>query len=582
MDEDTAIDDNEHTGVYTQEDFDDGDEEKIDVNSENNAATVLAKESNNRGDGDNSIDINGNDGDNEDDDDRSSVGSFSSSQSGSSLSSMGSEASEASLTLMQRQARNVVRNERFLGSLREKYKDHIGTQKQHPPPNSKGTVASRKRKTAKENEINTASDMNEEHDFNLREENLGMVMKGTHRLFRFSPARGISAAEPTNGTPDNLKSSKNDEDGAFLRACENYASGIQTLERRYPHRRVQIGKLHSLLSSTVSLTASTPPAIISSSASSVYVPAPIFCIGSKGTGKTSIVCDAVGLLSSQESIHPSLAFSNQPAAKVQPAYVDCSIVEPSTIERLVYTIYKQLKPSSSSSIPEEKPSRKPKNRSKPKHKKKQNHPGASFHSAPKSPQDGNDEQDANRPPPTKPQNPLKEKEAGTSNQPRVLPSRRAKKAAIHKSLANKATTYKNVRKNRVEDDDDSNEDDDDSDDEAVTTMHSAVLSLGRSLQKQYGSYVDDNGAYRNKGFRKKPKCGILVLDKAEELLSLSSASKKGIAATSSGGGVNNYLSELLLLPKIMKLNLTIVVVTNYCTLHMTRELVSIFACSHCS
>jgi hypothetical protein len=571
MDEDTV---DEHTGLYTQEDFDDGDEEMIGEKRENTAAPVLAKESDNRGDGDNSNGDNGND--NEDDDDGSSVGSFSSSQSGSSFSSIGSTSSEASLTLMQRQARNIVRNERFLGNLREKYKDHIGTQQQ-PPPNSKGTGASRKRKATKEDEINTASDGDDEGEFNPCEDNLGMVMKGTHRLFRFSPARGISAAETTNGTPDDPKSSNRNEVGAFIRACQNYASGIQTLERCYPHRRVQIGKLHSLLSSTVSLTASTPPAMVSSSASSVYVPAPIFCIGSKGTGKTSVVCDVVGMLSSQESIHPSLALSNQPAAKVQPAYVDCSIVEPSTIERLVYTIYKQLKPSSSS-LPEEKPS-KMKSRSQPKHNKKRNRPGASFHSAPKTPQDANDEPDAKRPQPTIPQNPPEVEEAGKANQPRVLPSRRAKKAAIHKSLANKATTYKNVKKNRVEDDGDSNEDDDDSDEEAVTTLHSAVLSLGRSLQKQYGSYVDDNGAYRNKGFRKKPKCGILVLDKAEELLSLSSASKKGIAASSSGGGANNYLSELLLLPKIMKLNLTIVVVTNYCTLHMTRELVDFFACT---
>jgi len=101
-------------------------------------------------------------------------------------------------------------------------------------------------------------------------------------------------------------------------------------------------------------------------------------------------------------------------------------------------------------------------------------------------------------------------------------------------------------------------------------MHSAILSLGRSLQAYYGAYCDDSGNVLNPNRRynkEKHYAGVLVLDKAEELLSLSAAGKKG---TSAEGGATSVLSELLLLPKIMKLNLTIVVVTNYANLSTTR------------
>lgn len=564
MDEDVV---DEHTSLCTQEDFGNGDEERNSKRSDGvrpGSSSSNESEINMSGGGgvddrsvihENDPGTNDNDGrEEEEDDDGSSVGSFSSSQSDSSVSST---FSEASLTLMQKQQRNIARNERFLGSLREKYRDQLGTL---PLPVQTSKRASLAKKTLENHKANSMLEQDEHVAHSAREQNLGMVMKGTHRLFRVSPLR------ETNDNAFAPKSKANHED-ALLRACQNYASGIRSLEERYPHRKAQIRRLHAILSSTASLTASIPPAVVSSSAASVYIPAPIFCIGSRGTGKTSIVCDVVGVLSSSSSSReavnsPSLSW---PDAKVQPAYVDCSIVEPSTVERLVYTIYKQLKPSHTS-LPLQQTSSKPKSASHSKRKRQ----SAGFPLPPQPSHDENQESDANRPPPTKAQH------ENDSNQPRVLPSRRAKKAAIHKSLANNATTYQNVQKSRLEGKDwvsDSDEDDDDSDEEAVTTLHSAVLSLGRSLQKHYGSYLDDNGACRNSGFIRKPRCGILVLDKAEELLSLSSASKRGTSASSSGA--NNYLSELLLLPKIMKLNLTIVVITNYSTLHMTRELVSL-------
>ena len=98
----------------------------------------------------------------------------------------------------------------------------------------------------------------------------------------------------------------------------------------------------------------------------------------------------------------------------------------------------------------------------------------------------------------------------------------------------------------------------------VETSHKAVMSLGRSLQRYYGEGSSNTNV------------GILVLDKGEELLSLSSIGKKKSAASSStttaAAAATNFLSELLLLPKIMKLNVTVIVITNYSTLDMTRKL----------
>ena len=516
MDED-SLNESEKMEIFTQEDFDEsivgdnnGDsrsQDKDELERIDNPSTSA-----------NANDDNANDGE-------SSVGSLSSSQSSSSLSSMASTSSEASLTLKQRQARNIARNERFLGSLREKYEGQLGGIQEQQAGKKKSTKGK------------GAVVGKEENCYDRTEDDLGMINRESHRLFRF---------------PRYNQSQSNSTESPTL--LQNYASGMRMLHERYPHRVDQIGKVHAILSSTASLTASVSSKVIPSSAASVYVPAPIFCIGPKGTGKTSIVSDILGLLSSH-----SQATSNDIRAKVQPAYVDCSIVEPSTVERLVYTIYKQLKPSSSTSMGGEK--RKSRSRIKKNPTKRRKRKSSGF----LLPDDSNSKKDGGIHPPAT-------VDDETDEQPRVLPSRKAKKAAIHKSIAQNATTYKNLQKRRTGDKYDSSDtedDEDDSDDEAVTTLHSAVLSLGRSLQKYYGSYLDDNGAYNNKSFRKKPKCGVLVLDKAEELLSLSSASKKGTSA-STGGGANNFLSELLLLPKIMKLNLTIVVITNYCTLHMTR------------
>ncbi len=559
------MDDN--SGIFTQEDLGSVTGEQNDSNtlSSSDKKSMDGSKKNNEIDK-NDANIDGGNNEN-DDDDESSIDSFSSSQTGSTLPSIGSSSSEASLTLMERQARNIARNERFLGSLREKYKEQLG---ESEPAVTKGVQGTSKT-TEKCDSVSNGDNI--EGGYSRTDENLGMIRKDTHRLFKFSPTTEIVNVKENNDTTG----AKSDDD-SYVPAYHGYASGIAALEEKYPHRTVSIGKLHSILSSTISLTASVSANVVPSSAASVYVPPPIFCMGSKGTGKTSVVCDVVGLLSSQTS---SSTPSTLPTAKVQPAYVDCSIVEPSTVDRLVYTIYKQLKPSLSASIVTENKSFASNTKIRGKKRKRK---VANFNIPPKAPpQDDTNTKDEHDHESKSKSNRGKQHPKDNeleSNQNRVLPSRKAKKAAIHKSIAYNAKSYKSVHRERARGNkEDIYQDEDEeynSDEEAVATLHSAVLSLGRSLQKYYGALVDDNGTYRNRNFCRKPKCGILVLDRAEELLSLSSSSKKGTSASPANSGANNYLSELLLLPKIMKLNITIVVVTNYCTLQMTRKSIKFF------
>ena len=85
--------------------------------------------------------------------------------------------------------------------------------------------------------------------------------------------------------------------------------------------------------------------------------------------------------------------------------------------------------------------------------------------------------------------------------------------------------------------------------DTVEISNSAVVAFGRSLSPFYGV-----GAKRS---------AVLVLDHAEHLLSLS--------AKMARNQKTNFLAELLLLPKVMKLNLTVVVITRYSTLNDSRE-----------
>jgi hypothetical protein len=386
----------------------------------------------------------------------------------------------------------------------------------------------------------------------------GMIMPGTHRLFQSLLISGNSRAAP-GGSSNNINNNNN----------YYYVEGIRNLQQIYPYRDIQIGQLSAILSGTISLTSSINTNTRNANnlnTNQVYVPAPIFCTGPKGTGKTSIVCDVIETLllvqqqqqqqkqqQQQQQQQQQNCVQEDDVVQIQPAYINCSIVEPSTIERLVYTIYQQLRPSSmskSKSKSKTKTTASPNKKSGMKKKKKKKLQSGLNQQQQKQSDNGQQQQ----------------------QQPKILPSRKAKRAATRKTYANNATTNFNneikKRRRKMKKEYEGGDDDDDHvvgvGENNVETSHKAVMSLGRSLQRYYGEGSSQQRSSSNNNV------GILVLDKGEELLSLSSIGKKK-SAPSTSAAATNFLSELLLLPKIMKLNITVIVITNYSTLDMTRK-----------
>jgi len=107
-----------------------------------------------------------------------------------------------------------------------------------------------------------------------------------------------------------------------------------------------------------------------------------------------------------------------------------------------------------------------------------------------------------------------------------------------------------------------------------------IVRFGRSLVPFCGTETDadvDDRSFNNENDQAKKRssycrqskgCAFLVLDHANRLLSLTS--KQQHQQQISTNERNNFLVQLLLLPKVMKLNLTIIVITNNVLLEYSR------------
>lgn len=91
--------------------------------------------------------------------------------------------------------------------------------------------------------------------------------------------------------------------------------------------------------------------------------------------------------------------------------------------------------------------------------------------------------------------------------------------------------------------------------EAVTKSHGAPLAFGRVLSPLFGP-----SSLLSMG--RKPGSAFLILDHAERLFALSALQK---------AEPNNFLAQLLLLPQVMGLNLTLIIVSRSTLLDCSRE-----------
>lgn len=307
---------------------------------------------------------------------------------------------------------------------------------------------------------------------------------------------------------------------------------FQILLNRYPHRDIQIRRLASLLH----VSACTGGTV--SSGTVYHVPAPLLVSGPRGTGKTSVVRDLVTFVREEMAYRISSVDSNRETGHVDnplgTAYINCITLEPSSVERLVLEAYRQLRPENRFS------------RRRRKVKGLSRHissSGPNSGSKPHISGDNDNSQQGNALPDTEttsiPEPPKVNISAVEDQPPRLQPSRAAKRIL---SSINHNPPTRTKATNIVD------EEHGPSSTVSVEMPHSALAAFGRSLQRFYGS-----GSSRS---------AILVLDHAERLLSFSGKRQANERS--------NCLAELLLLPKVMRLNLTIVVISSCSILQRLR------------
>jgi hypothetical protein len=311
------------------------------------------------------------------------------------------------------------------------------------------------------------------------------------------------------------------EGGIGTRNEEGFTLGqrIQALTKHYPYRESQINRLAAILHASIGTCSAA-----SAAQASVHVPAPIFISGPPSTGKTSIVRGVLKALQ-DENLHT--------------AYLHCAIMEPASVERLVLDAYKQLRTSAEIDL------------GFLRRHKRRRHGSILPSSSPKpvrttpQPETGSRSSEARtdtQPPPLSNRSDAAD-DTTEDHQPRLQPRRAVKEASIGSSVCLMPSKPPSIRaKPSIEQDHERNGSND------VETSHSAIVAFGRSLARHFGP---GSGT-----------AAVMVLDHAECLLTLSARKKTN--------DKSNCLAELLLLPKVMRLNLTILVISRYSLLQHTR------------
>jgi Cdc6-like AAA superfamily ATPase len=395
------------------------------------------------------------------------------------------------LTLPERRLRNEARNKEFMAQLNHKYKTY---------------------------DVHRDTVELEEQQLDYDEGESGNNPSGAPQGMLFKTNLNRHGAWDCH----NHNNNNSNNQGASPMTTRNPGDELDRLKNDYPCRASQIDLLTSLIGTSIAqgILRSNQE---SSNGNAPYVPAPIFITGPGGTGKTSVVQDVI----------ESLRTHQRCDTRVASAYINCGILEPSSIERLVSSAFSQLDPSDQqNSIQAQR---------KKRHKKRgrsTNLPLAAESSAGQEPKTSllPDPGDVARNDATGSVSATKahrNRQGGRDTEP--IAGAGGLKSAESKfdlEMAPERNSSKSSHK------------------DASWTMHSVVGSFGRALQPICG--------------RESKKCSaILVLDNADRLLSLS---MKKLANERT-----NFLGEILLLPKAMELNLTVIFISTNCCLSSSRK-----------
>lgn len=322
----------------------------------------------------------------------------------------------------------------------------------------------------------------------------------------------------------------------------NLESRLDKIRKQYPGRDSQIFSLSSLVQTTVNATA------CHQNSDEVFVPPPIFVQGMAGTAKTSIVREIVQIFT---------AFpSNQKSANQKPpvgsAYINCATISPSSIDTLVESAFHQIVRSFEVTTQERPTNMKRKLRlrlngltvpEKKIRKLESQHitsvEGDEFDEA-------MDEEMEER---------IEENRRQMSQGPREdasairKPDSRKRTRDVKKLVLDTPNSWPapsvtpQVQKSLFG--------------KSSSRSHDAPVAFGRALRPLIGDTVVSSD-------RKGSGCAILILDHAEKLMTL--APKRTMPRIQS-----NYLAQMLLLPKELRLNLLVICISKSSLLHHSRK-----------
>jgi Cdc6-like AAA superfamily ATPase len=293
------------------------------------------------------------------------------------------------------------------------------------------------------------------------------------------------------------------------------SSLLLQLQRRYPHRSTQVRKLYSLISVPIHSIQHTTADNTGNAPHLPFVPPPILVTGPAGCGKTSIVRDVVKLIASS-SVRPELL--------VLHAYIDCTTLDHIHIEDFITAAYTQW-----------------------------------YQQVPKRETSSSSSQQKHHPPSkTRVQisslSRIKNYNQADEAPKRISRNRQAKATTVSSStslkISNNQQQYLSVKENQGQEMESSSM-------SQPSSVLTAIWTFGRSLQR-----------FLDRIHRDHPKITvvplILIVDHAEVLLNMGTTYSK-----SSPGDRVNFLVQLMLLPRALNLNLTLIFISKNILLEHT-------------
>ena len=321
---------------------------------------------------------------------------------------------------------------------------------------------------------------------------------------------------------------------------------LEDIRKRYPGRDSQIFSLASLIQTALDQT------VRHKHLEKVFVPPPIFVQGAAGTGKTSVVHEIVLAFTALQKFSER----NDANPVVGSAYINCATNSPASIDAIVGSAFDQIVkafefPKSS--------------RRSQKKKRLTLRLGRNSKSKPSIMADefeaetftADDLEDYDGQMDEEVEDRIEERRLEMSQVPEtsrahvsLLPMResndvygaKTRKRTVEAKGPDVDGSKVPIAAGRTEIQNDTHT-------EATSRSHEAPIAFGRSLR----TFIGDS-----KGFG----CAILILDHAEKLMSLA---PKRIATRAP----SNYLAQLLLLPKEMRLNLMVICISQSSLLHLS-------------